>query len=78
MLKNLSGKSGISPLKSIFCKLSIRDATTLCGNAMHIPLLTMWIFWVMGNVRRIEDFCNIATELMGDDNKQDESSDSSD
>eukprot|EP00971_Amphidinium_carterae_P350701 6491693-Amphidinium_carterae.2 len=51
----LIGSRGVSPLKPLFEKLEDKEQRSLAGNAMHLPLFSLWIVYVLGNTRRVTD-----------------------
>ena len=76
-LPGLAGGRTISPLTSIFDDLPVGDRSLLAGNALHIPLFTMWMMYVMGKCVPIKDFYKMDAKVTspatgsGDDSADD-------
>eukprot|EP00971_Amphidinium_carterae_P145277 2878578-Amphidinium_carterae.2 len=55
MHRELAGQRGVTPLRQIFDTLSDGQQRALAGNAMHLPVFTLWIVYVLGHTRRAND-----------------------
>eukprot|EP00971_Amphidinium_carterae_P155852 3090040-Amphidinium_carterae.1 len=55
MHPELAGQRGVTPLRQIFDTLSDGQQRALAGNAMHLPLFTLWTVYVLGHTRRVND-----------------------
>ena len=55
----ISCGQGPTPLLPIFEALPDRAVRALLGNAMHIGTVAAWIFYVLGNCIRVDDFFSI-------------------
>ena len=78
MYPNIAGGRPLSPLAPIFNAMPDRHARGLLGNAMHAPSMAMWMLYVLGNCRRVQDFASLSYEIRdsGDDGVIDIESDS--
>ena len=63
MYSHTSGGRGVSPLAKILARLPTRSSKVLCGNAMHVPTYATWMLYVLGNCRRVSDFCRLEVPL---------------
>lgn len=80
MYAAMAGGRGTSPIKEIFKNLKPHECRFLAGNAMHVPTFTMWMVYVLGNCRPMDDFfqlrpltlssCSSADELDDEVNEE--------